>query len=171
MKKGMVCFAVLTAAACGSRQQSGKYLAETKMPGNAAAHRNGTVAGEEAGGANHVDLSAYVGKYPPDAVNGVRFLEHPDVRGPVEAVLPSADIRRWIFGNTGPQTPIAARGTLIISHGCEAHNCSDRNWTVHIDQSDGSAQVCYFELQEMGQQSRWYTSQGSELRNEECPSE
>jgi hypothetical protein len=143
---------------------------EINSPGNAAAQNQDSVAVPKANGADDVDLSAYVGKYPPEPVNGVRFLEHRQVRGPVEAVLPDVKIRRWIFGNTGPQTPIAARGTLIISHGCEAHNCSDRNWAVLIDQSDGSAQVCYFELQEMGDQSRWYTSQGSELRNEECPS-
>lgn len=169
MRRVLAGVALLMASACGADAPADNRAAGSG-PDVKVAEGSTNLVGEQEGSVSKIDLSAYVGKWPPEPVNGVKFLDHPDVRPAIKKVVPDPAIQQWIFGNKGPQTPIAARGSLIISHGCEAHNCSDRNWAVIIDQNDGSAQVCYFELQEMGEQSRWYTSQGSEMRNEECPS-
>jgi hypothetical protein len=118
------------------------------------------------------DLAIYAGKYPGDPVDGVTFQGHPRVRAAVEAAVPEAGIRAWILDSSGPHTPIALRAGRLISWGCEAHNCNDRNWTIFIDPAGTSAEICYHVGRTMGERSRWlFTGRPSQMRPEEgCPS-
>jgi hypothetical protein len=117
------------------------------------------------------DLALYADKYPTEAVNGVSFLHHPSVRAAVEAAVPAASIRSRILDREGQQTPIALRGGRLVSWGCEPHNCNDHEWTIFIDRTGSSAEICYHVGHMMGSRSRWFSSAGpSQLRPDEgCP--
>jgi len=124
-----------------------------------------------AGQAQTTPLTAYVGKYPHDAVDGVDFFDRTEVAGGLLAVVDDARLRSLIRGRSGPQTPIFQRGRRIASWGCEAHNCGDHNWMVAIDPAGGTAQACYHDAGTMQDQSRWYADGAPVLRPGACPSE
>ncbi|HEY5713631.1 MAG TPA: hypothetical protein VIT38_17175 [Allosphingosinicella sp.] len=116
-------------------------------------------------------LADYVGKYPPDPVNGVAFYDQPRVRAAVRAAVPDGEVRSWIFERAGPQTPIERHDGRLLSWGCEAHNCGPHQWAVLIDEAGTVAEVCYHE-DSMGEQARWYVAgRAPEMRQGECPSE
>ena len=122
-----------------------------------------------------IDLSDHVGRYPPDVVDGAAFFAVPAVRAAVEAAVPDAEVRGWIFDKAGPQSPIALVGDRLSSFGCETHNCGDHNWVVLIDKAATKAEVCYRDAETMvgamAGQSRWYAAGKAEMRPGECPSE
>lgn len=118
-------------------------------------------------------LTAYVGRYPGDPVDGVTFRDAPEVRAGVERTL-GADVavRDWVLGASGPNTPVFVKDGKVQSWGCEAHNCSDRNWTVQIDQISGDADICYHEAAMGENKARWYLADGTHaMRDGACPSE
>jgi hypothetical protein len=117
------------------------------------------------------DLSVYADKYPTDPVDGVSFLQDPRVRAAIEAAVPTALIRTRILDREAQQTPIALRGGRVISWGCEPRNCNDHEWTIFIDRTGNSAEICYHVGHTMGSRSRWYRSGApSQLRPDEgCP--
>lgn len=131
------------------------------------------------GQAQTTPITAYVGKYPHDAVDGVGFFDRTEVAtGLVEAVG-DAKLRETIRGRSGPETPIftikrggtSGGGTRIAAWGCEQHNCSDRNWTVLVDPKGGKTEVCYHDAARMAARSEWYAGGAPELRDDACPSE
>ncbi len=117
-------------------------------------------------------LSAYVGKYPYDKVQGVIFLRNPAVTAAVKkAALPKA-VSKWVLSPDTTQVPIAEIDGKIVSHACEPHNCGDHDWAIVIDPASGSADVCYHDGPTTGDgKARWYLATGkNELRDGECPS-
>lgn len=109
-----------------------------------------------------VDLSAYVGKYAHDEVEGVTFVDHPAVRAAVEAVVSDPALRTR-FLTPAVQSPIETQGTLVVSSGCERHNCP-HSWSVSVDQTNGEGEVCYVRSGRV----RRYHRGGVEERNS-CP--
>lgn len=124
-----------------------------------------------AGQAQTTPLTAYVGKYPHDAVGGVDFFDRTDVANGLIAAVGDAKLRSLIRGRSGPETPIFARGKRIAAWGCEAHDCGDHNWTVMVDPSGGKTEVCYHDSATMGDRSRWYAGGAPILRAGACPTE
>jgi hypothetical protein len=123
------------------------------------------------GQAQTTPLTAYVGKYPHDAVGGVDFYDRSEVANGLIAAVGDAPLRTRIRGRTGPETPIFRRGRQVAAWGCEAHNCGDHNWTVLIDPTGGKTEVCYHDTATMGDRSRWYAGDAPVLRAGACPAE
>ena len=124
-----------------------------------------------AGQAQTTPLTAYVGKYPHDAVGGVDFYDRTDVANGLIAAVGDADLRTRIRGRSGPETPIFKRGKQVAAWGCEEHNCGDRNWTVLVDPNGGKTEVCYHDTEQTGDRSRWYSGAAPTLRPGACPTE
>ena len=124
-----------------------------------------------AGQAQTTPITAYVGKYPHDAVGGVDFFDRTDVANALIDIGAEDRVRALVRGRSGPQTPIFQRGTQVASWGCEAHNCSDHNWMLSVEPKTGAAELCYHDADTMRDQSRWYTKGAAALRPGACPSE
>jgi len=99
-------------------------------------------------------LSAYIGKAPTEAVDGVTFLDQPTVRNGVAAAVRYDDPSMWVFRNDTTRRPIVMKEGRLLSYGCETGNCAGRNWAVLIDPLGVMAEVCYY----AGGQARWYAS-------------
>jgi hypothetical protein len=159
--------ALLSLAACGKTDNDHRRpdpAAPTSIPAAAVTPSpNATAAG--------ASLAKYASHYPFDAVDGVRFLDAPEVRSAVAALVPAADVRALVLGGEGPATPIAMRGGALVAWGCETHNCGDHDWAIAIAPDGGHAQVCYHDAAAMHGQSRWYVAPGkTEMRDGDCPS-
>lgn len=118
-------------------------------------------------------LSAYVGKYPFDKVEGRTFLDQPSVKAAVAATVGDAGVRRFVFTSNGPNAPIALKDGRLLAWGCEAHNCGYHNWTVAITPDGKDAQVCFYQNDASAEgESTWYLPGGrTEKRAGNCPSE
>ncbi|MEZ0242446.1 MAG: hypothetical protein ACAH11_03665 [Sphingomonas sp.] len=117
------------------------------------------------------ELSRYVGKYPFEAVDGAKFQDLPIVHKAIEDAVPDATIRKWMLAaDAGPTTPIAVRDGMLISYGCEAHNCGSHNWSLILRPDGTGAQVCYDESGETGG-PRWYAAGELLAKKESCPSD
>ena len=116
-----------------------------------------------------VDLSPYAGKYPFDLVDGAKFIDLPAVREAIEGAVNDSEIRKWMLSeDSGPSTPIALRDGLLISHGCEAHNCGMHNWSLIVRPDGTAAQVCYDESGQTGG-ARWYAAGELLTKKDTCP--
>jgi len=124
-----------------------------------------------AGQAQTTPITAYVGKYPYDAVDGVDFFDRTDVATGLVNAVGDAKLREMIRGRSGRATPVFKMGDRVASWGCEEHNCGDHNWTVIVDPKRGKTQVCYHDAAKMGSQSDWYDGAAPARRAETCPSE
>jgi hypothetical protein len=116
-------------------------------------------------------ITAYVGKYPHDAIAGVDFYDRTDVATGLVHAVGDAKLRETIRGRSGPATPIFKLGTRVAAWGCEEHNCGDHNWAVLIDPKDGKTQVCHHDAATMGQGSDWYAGAAPARRAQSCPSQ
>lgn len=118
-------------------------------------------------------LTAYIGRYPGDPVDGVAFRDAAEVRAGVDRTLGGdRAVRDWVLGARGPNTPVFVKDGKVQSWGCEAHNCSDRNWTIQIDQVSGEVDICYHEAAMGKDKARWYLADGTRtMRDGACPSE
>ena len=116
-------------------------------------------------------LTAYIGKYPHDAVGGVDFYDRTDVASGLVTAVGDAKLREMIRGRSGPATPVFKMGERVAAWGCEEHNCGDHNWTVIVDSKAGKTQVCYHDAAKMGTRSDWYDGAAPVRRAETCPSE
>ncbi len=167
--KMMVTIAVLALpllSGCGKKEESADTPAATNYtPPKTRA------ATPLPGQAQTTPLTAYVGKYPHDAIGGVDFFDRTDVASGLVAAVGDAKLREVIRGRAGPETPIFAIGERIAAWGCEQHNCGDHNWTVIVDAKRGTTQVCYHDAAKMGAQSEWYDGAAPVRRAETCPSE
>jgi hypothetical protein len=116
-------------------------------------------------------LTAYVGHYPSDAVDGVSFFDRTEVASALIDIEPDEKLRRLIVGREATTVPIFAMGQRIAAHGCEPHNCADRNWTVVIaaDGNRDQAAVCLHDAATAPNTSRWTTRAGTEQRPGDCP--
>ena len=116
------------------------------------------------------DLSAYEGKYPSDAVDGVTFLAHPSVVAGVGATLADRALQKTVLSEETVQSPITAKDGVLRADDCEPHNCGDHNWSILIDAASGSTEVCYHDAASTGEdESRWYLAPGkTEMRPGTC---
>lgn len=154
-------------SACGSRDDD----ANTPAPGNfvpPVTQAPTPVAGQD----NRTPLTAYVGRYPRDAVEGVAFFDRTEVANALIEVVPEERLRHLITGRDVVATPIFRQGKMIAAHGCEPHNCGDHDWTVlvSVDGNRESATVCHHDAATMGDRSRWMTRAGARNRAGDCPS-
>ena len=116
-------------------------------------------------------ITAYVGHYPRDAVEGVSFFDRSDVANALVETVGDVELRRMITGRDATAVPIFRQGAMVAAHACEAHDCADRHWTV-LFPADGNrekAAVCYHDAETMGETSRWMTLAGTSKRSGSCP--
>jgi hypothetical protein len=103
-------------------------------------------------------LSAYVGKTTYDPVDGTAFVDRPEVRAAVDALVPDAAARRWILSRDTTQSPIAMQSGKLYSSACEPHNCGPHQWTILIAPDGSSAEICYHDDRQDPAHSRWYAA-------------
>lgn len=121
-------------------------------------------ASPSASGSGGGDLSAYVGKYPLDPVNGVAWAANPRVIGSVRATLADPALAARVLDYTGPATPIAQVEGKVVAGNCDARDCSARNWEVLVDLATGAAEVCYHDEAATPGKSVWYLPGGRQER-------
>lgn len=158
--------AVLLVAGCGSGAPDGNAAAPaafvppvTQAPDPVPGQRQTT------------PLTAYVGHYPRDAVDGVSFFDRTDVANSLIDAVADAKLRSLVTGREAVQVPIFRRGKYVAAHGCEPHNCDGNNWTVLIA-ADGDrdlAAICHHDAVTMGDASHWTTRGGGRRRSGACP--
>lgn len=169
MRKIMTLLACGLLAGCGNRgdkaDMGNQAVAQGFVP--PAAQRATPLPGQ----VQTTPLTAYVGKNPNEAVDGVNFLDRTEVALALDDAVGDAAIRRSVRSGAGPRTPIFAAGRRIASWGCEQHDCADRNWTLLIDPTDGKGEVCYHDARLTGAGSRWYAGGAPVARSQDCPSE
>jgi hypothetical protein len=107
-------------------------------------------------------LTAYVGKYPFDKVDGVAWTDHPVVRAGIAATVGDAAVRKAIQSTPGPAAPIEMHGDKIAAWACEQHNCGPHQWAVFIDPRTGATDVCYHDDSASPDESRWFLAGGKE---------
>lgn len=112
-------------------------------------------------------LTAYVGHYPDDPVDGVNFFDRTEVATALDAAVTDAKLRRAVIHADGPRTPIFRAGNRIASWGCEAHNCGDHHWTLLVDPASGKGELCVRE----GGRTMWHAGGPPVARAGDCPSE
>lgn len=134
-----------TASANESEAASANTATAEATPANAAAPTPGP-------------LSAYVGKTTYDAVDGIAFVDRPEVRAAVTSLVPDAAARRWILSRDTTQSPIVMQGAQLYSSACEPHNCGPHQWTILIGPDGSSAEICYHDDRQDQAHSRWYAA-------------
>lgn len=108
------------------------------------------------------DLTAYVGKFPFDAVGGVTWHDHPMVTAGIRKTVIDAAVRRAMQSPGGPSAPIATYQGKVGSWGCQQHNCGDHQWAVLVDPKTGATDVCYHNAEQTGEASRWFLAGGGQ---------
>lgn len=88
-------------------------------------------------------LSAYVDKYPFDAVDGVRFVDHPLVRAAMERSGAPQEALDYIRNDNTVVVPIIEVDGRLMSRGFEAASGGDVNWGVLISLDGQRGAVCY----------------------------
>jgi hypothetical protein len=114
-------------------------------------------------------LTAYIGRYPGDAVDGVGFFDRTEVANALIEAVPDPQLRRVIVDREATTTPIFASNGRIAAHGCEPHNCSDNNWTFMVRANGTGGAACHHQAQDGGS-SRWYAGNSKPTRRPgACP--
>lgn len=116
-------------------------------------------------------ITAYVGKYPTDTVDGVGFYDRTEVsRALIDAVGDDA-VRRRFTTRDAVTIPIwSTKDGRIAAHGCEPHNCGDADWTFIVAQDGTRGEACYHDAASMGATSRWYAAgTAPKSRPGDCP--
>lgn len=115
------------------------------------------------------DLTAYVGKFPFEAVAGVAWHDHPMVTAGIRKTVTDADVVRAMQSPGGPSAPIGTYEGKVGSWGCQQHNCGDHQWAVLVDPKSGATDVCYHNAEQAEGASRWFLADGSvETRSGNC---
>jgi hypothetical protein len=155
--------AAMMLAGCAKSEPAGNTAASMYVPPHV---RPATPAGGEP---PSTPISAYVGKYPHDAVDGVMFYDRTDVATAlIEAVGNNPVRNRFEEQRTG-EKPIFARGASVGATGCDG-DCRDRNWTFLLDTKGHQGTACYHDAGSMGETSRWFVNGKAEMRPGVCPS-
>ena len=89
---------------------------------------------------NPTDLRAWVGKYPTDRLQGLTFLERPEVQLLVSAALSSDAVSQ--MRSMLVVEPIAEYNNWLIAHGCQPHMCVDGQWLVAINLTNLETRAC-----------------------------
>lgn len=164
MRAWLTCMIALLTAACG-RNEDADQAARNFVPPV-------TLAPDALPGqTNATPLTAYVGRYPRDAVNGVAFFDRTEVANAFVDVAGDRRLRRLITGRDAAQVPIFRLGDRVAAHGCEPRNCGNHHWTVLIAANGdlGRAEMCHHQSATMGDTSRWTTRTDVVQRPGGCP--
>ena len=121
------------------------------------------------GQAHQVPLTAFVGKYPTDTVDGVTFFDRTEVANALIGAVGDDKLRRLMTGRDGVTVPIFRSRGAIGAHGCEQHDCAGRNWTFLVSPDGGTARACFHDAAAMGATSRWYDNDTPVARPGDCP--
>lgn len=116
-------------------------------------------------------ITAYVGKYPTDTVDGVGYYDRTEVSRALIDAVGDDDVRRRFTGRDAVTVPIwQMKDGRIAAHGCEPHNCSDAAWTFIVAPDGTRAEACYHDAASMGPASRWYAAgSAAKSRPGDCP--
>ena len=155
--------AVLLLAACNDTAPAPAANAATFVP------PRDRVATPMPGQTTDIPASAYVGKYPNDPVGGVLFFDRTDVSGALTEAVRDTATRAHFSESKGPEKPIFARGGKVVVAGCDAQDCSGRNWTFLFDPATRAGEACYHDTATMQDSSRWFTNGSAMMRPEPCP--
>ena len=125
------------------------------------------------GQAHSNPITAYVGKYPTDAVDGVGFYDRTEVSRALNDAVGDDAVRRRFLARDAVTVPIfAMRDGRVAAHGCEPHNCADANWTFVVAADGSRGEACYHDAADMGATSRWYAANAApKSRPGDCPQE
>lgn len=117
------------------------------------------------------DLTAYVGKYPFDKVDGVAFGDHPLVKAGIAATVKDARVRTAIATTKGPSAPIETIDGKVAAWSCQQHKCGEHQWMILVDPKTGATDVCYMNDPAMVDDARWFLANGKEeKRDGDCAS-
>ncbi|MCP3734946.1 hypothetical protein M9979_08705 [Sphingomonas sp. RP10(2022)] len=118
-------------------------------------------------------ITAYVGKYPGDAVDGVGFYDRTEVSRALIDAVGDEKVRRRFTSRDAVSVPIwQAKDGRIAAHGCEPHNCSDVDWTFFVTADGARGEACFHDAATMGATSRWYAANvAPATRPGDCPQE
>ena len=114
-------------------------------------------------------ITAYVGKYPSDTVDGVGFYDRTEIANVLIDAVTDERVRRRITDREAVTVPIFRSAGRIAAHGCEPHDCGDHNWTVFVKPDASGGMACYHEAA-MGDRSHWYAGGAPVSRPGGCPS-
>ncbi|MDE0879704.1 MAG: hypothetical protein OSB00_13745 [Sphingomonas bacterium] len=114
-------------------------------------------------------LTAYIGHYPRDAVDGVSFFDRTEVANSLISAVGDPKLRHMITGRAGVTVPIFRYDGKIAAHGCEPHNCDAHNWTFLMAADGSGATACFHDAAAMGNTSRWYSNDAPVSRAGACP--
>lgn len=85
-------------------------------------------------------LKAWIGMYPHDRVQGLTFLENPEVQTRIaDALGPRAVSQIRDMTIVGP---ILQRSDWLIAYGCQPHVCADAKWWVAINLKSFETRAC-----------------------------
>lgn len=90
--------------------------------------------------ANPGELKAWVGKYPTDRVQGLTFLEHPEVQILINGALGSDAVSQ--MRNMTVVSSIEESSGWLIASGCQPHMCVDGQWLVAINLANLQIRGC-----------------------------
>jgi hypothetical protein len=160
---------VLLLAACGSQSDkpADNAAAAAFVPPPTQAPR--PIPGQ----AHSNPITAYVGKYPTDAVDGVGFYDRTEVARALTDAVGDEAIRRRFTTRDAVTVPIfTTKDERVAAHGCEPHNCADANWTFVVAADGSRGEACYHDATTMGANSRWYAANAiPKSRPGDCPQE
>ena len=128
---------------------------DAAAPAAPVAHAGAVPAGADA-------LSAYVGKYPFDKVDGVTWADQPMVQAGIRKSVTDAAARKAILQWPGPSSPIELIDGKVSAWGCEQHNCGPHQWLVMVDPASGATDVCYYDESKSADSARWFLASGKE---------
>lgn len=118
-------------------------------------------------------VTAYVGRYPGDLVDGVGFYDRTEVAHALIDAVGDEKVRRRITAHEAVSVPIyRTKDGRIAAHGCEPHNCGDADWTFLVAPDGSRGEACYHDTESMGATSRWYAAGvAPKSRPGDCPQE
>ena len=85
-------------------------------------------------------MNAWVGMYPSDRVQGVMFLEDPEVQARVLNALGPGSITQ--LKEMSVVGPIVHRGDWLIAYGCQPNMCAEAKWWVAINLTSLETRAC-----------------------------
>ncbi len=119
-------------------------------------------------------LSAFLGKYSFDHIEGYTVLSLPVVRNATVAALGNRrDILGWLWRDKVTSGTISRNSGLTLVPGCEPDDCGARNWAVVLKGDGRTAAVCYFTINSGIHGAFWFIG-GREVHRslaEPCPDE
>lgn len=100
-------------------------------------------------------LSEYFQAYPFDEIEGIKFLDHPQVEATVRRAINIVWLQEMILSGDATAGPIDGVNGFMLSWACEAHNCNRHNWTVVAPIGGSEGALCYYNA-DLSNGARWF---------------